>query len=70
MVTGFTVEPVDDALAFQGEVDGPPDVVQSRGVEATAPQVAVTDRADALDAEVICGRVELALELGDDSEPL
>ena len=59
VAAGLGVEPVDDALHLDREVDGAPDVVQPRHVQPAAGQVAVVQGAHLLDAEILCRGVEL-----------
>ena len=64
----LAVEPVDDPVHLDGEVDRPPHVVDARDVQAAAGQVSVAQRADPLDAEALGGRVELADQPVDDGQ--
>ena len=66
----LAVEPVDDPLHLDGEVDRPPDVVDARHVQPATREIAVAQRADPLDAEALGRRVELAHQLVDDGQRL
>ena len=62
-MAGLAVESVDDALHFDREIDGAPDVVEARHAQSAAGQVAVVQRPDLLDAEILRSGVELAVSL-------
>ncbi len=64
VVAGLGVETVHYALHLDREVHGAPDVVEARHAQPAAGQVAVVQRAHLFDAEILRGRVELAVEPG------
>ena len=59
-----------DALHLDREIDCAPDVVEARHVHPAAGKVAVVQGAHLLDAEILCGGVELAGQLVDDGQQL
>ena len=67
-MAGLAVEPVDDPVHLDGEVDSAPDVVDARHVQPAAGQIAVVQRAHLLDAEALGRCVELADQPVDDGQ--